>query len=332
VKVYGNDSIAIRGKKIEVQLAEIAQGELKFYLENPRLYTIVRVNGREPTQEEVEETLARMDHVKQLAQSIKEHGGLIDAVVVQGRTSVVLEGNSRLAAYRLLAKEDPIKWGTIRAKVLPENTTESEIFSLLGEYHIIGKRDWAPFEQAGYLYRRHKTHGVNIQDLAKEVPLSVRTISHLISVYQFMVERKERDVGKWSYYDEYLKSNSIKKARKQYPELDDLVVRKIRSGEIPRAVDIRDDLKKVVQAGGNVLHKFATGKKSFRDSVSAAIDKGTVDHGVKHLRKFREWLGGTDVQREMLKLEGDSKKEGVYELKKINAVISRLVKKLSPGR
>jgi len=326
---YGTDFLVLRGKKIPVDLADLPQVNLQFYLENPRLYTLVRTDGRDPTQEEVEERLSTMDHVRQLVDSIKENGGLMDAIIVQGGTNVVLEGNSRLAAYRILAKQDPIKWGKIKAKVLPESIGESEIFSLLGEYHIIGKKDWAPYEQAGYLYRRHKTHGVGIADLGKEINLSTRTIGHLIDVYQFMLDHKEHDVNRWSYYDEYLKSNKIKRAREQYPRLDTLVVKKIRSGEIPRAVDVRDELKKIVEAGGKVLDKFATGKRSFENSVQAALHKGIGDHGVRYLRKFKEWLGASETQVEITSLDGEASKECLYELKKIEALVSRLLRKLN---
>ena len=114
-----------------------------FYLENPRLYSIIRTEGQEPTQEDIQETLSKKEHVKQLVKSIQENGGLIDPVIVLGGENIVLEGNSRLAAYRILAEKDPIKWGKIKVKILPNNIPESSIFALLGEYHIIGKTDWA---------------------------------------------------------------------------------------------------------------------------------------------------------------------------------------------
>ena len=327
MKVHGTDYLLLRSKKIPVQLAEVAQETLIFYIDNPRLFSLVRADGRDPTQEEIQDVLSGMDHVKQLVQNVKENGGLIDPVIVQGGTNIVLEGNSRLAAYRLLAKQDPIKWGFMRAKILPKSISESEIFSLLGEYHLIGKKDWAKFEQAGYLYRRNSAHGVPVPQLAKEIKLSQRMISHLISVYRFMLDKGERDVNRWSYYDEFLKSNKIKRARAKYPELDDLVVEKVRSGEIPKAVNVRDDLKKIVEAGGKVLEKFATGKKNFDESVEAAQHK-VDDAGVARLKKFKEWVAKVENQQEIVALEGEARKHCVYELNKINDLVLRLLKKM----
>jgi hypothetical protein len=328
VAAYGNDVLVLQNKKITVQLEELPQTDLKFYLENPRLYTLVRRDGQDPTQEEIEEELGKMDHVKQLVQSIRANGGLIDAVIVQGGTNVVLEGNSRLAAYRILAKQDPVKWGTIKVKVLPDTISESEIFSLLGEYHIIGKKDWAPFEQAGYLFRRHKTHNVSIEALAREINIGKKLIAHLIGVYQFMVDNDERDVSRWSYYDEYLKSTKIKRARKEYPKLDELIVKKIRSEEIERAVDVRDGLKTIVEAGGNVLERFASGKRTFSASVQSALSKGAGDQGVQKVKRFKEWLAAASTQKEIIELEGGSRNECKYDLERIHKLLERLLKRL----
>ncbi len=94
------------------------------------------------------------EHVKELKESIKSNGGLIDPIIVRDGDFVVLEGNSRLAAYRILYKTDPIKWAKIKVTLLPKDIPESAVFTLLGQYHIVGKDPWDPYEQAGYLYRR----------------------------------------------------------------------------------------------------------------------------------------------------------------------------------
>lgn len=75
-------------------------------------------------------------------------------VVKRNGEYVVLEGNSRLAAYRLLAAKDPIKWQKVRVCILPEEITDGDIFTLLGQYHLVGRKDWSVFEQAAYLYRQ----------------------------------------------------------------------------------------------------------------------------------------------------------------------------------
>jgi hypothetical protein len=140
-----NDSLTLSGKEIPVRVGFLSHQELKFYPENPRLYSLVRADEKVPSQKEIEEKLAQMDHVKTLIQSIKANGGLTDPLIVRDGDYVVVEGNSRLAAYRLLAQREPIKWGMVKCKLLPKDISEDLIFLLLGEYHIIGRKDWQPY-------------------------------------------------------------------------------------------------------------------------------------------------------------------------------------------
>jgi hypothetical protein len=153
-ELSGKSSLTLAGREIPVIHRFLSQVALKFYPENPRIYSMISADEKTPSQLEIEHRLGDMDHVKQLVQSIRANGGLLDPIIVRDGDCVVLEGNSRLAAYRLLAKSDPIKWGKVKCCLLPSTIEESLIFALLGEYHIIGRKDWAPYEQAGYLYRR----------------------------------------------------------------------------------------------------------------------------------------------------------------------------------
>src|SRR5581483_7132061 len=256
------DTLLIRGTEIPVHTEMLEQFKLRFYPENPRVYSVLREDGKLPTQEDIRDRLLEMDHVKQLIQDIKANGGLIEALIVRDGSFEVLEGNSRLAAYRFLAKGEPIKWGLVKCTVLPANVSESLVFALLGEYHIKGKKDWAPYEQAGFLYRRYKQHDADLKALAVEIGLSSMKIKHLIDTYEFMLEHGEVDVNKWSYYDEYLKSKKVHRARKQFPELDQVILKQIRSQQIERAMDLRDQLPVICTAPGVALTKLASGSWS----------------------------------------------------------------------
>ena len=248
-----HDTLLLRRKVIPVLACSLPQAELRFYAENPRIYSTLwdqMLDGDEPTQEDIFRVLSKGDHVREtLVPSIRNNGGLIDPILV--RNGVVLEGNSRLAAYRLLAQSDAEKWKFVRARVLSSEISDSEVFSLLGEYHMVGKRDWLPYEQAGYLYRRFQSQGSSIQELSGEVGLVKSKVQHLITVYTFMVEHNDRSPDRWSYYDELLKGRRFDDARKQNSKFDDFIARKIASGEIARAVDLRDDLPKIVKVGGS---------------------------------------------------------------------------------
>ena len=166
------ENLTIGKIDFEVELKELNQADLQFYPENPRVYSVLNSAGADLTQDEIEKHMCSLDHVKQLKISIESNGGLIDPLIVRDGDFTVLEGNSRLAAYRLLCANDPIKWGKVRCKILPADIEEKTIFALLGQYHIIGRKNWEPFEQAHYLYRRHQQTRLPIEYMAKELGLT----------------------------------------------------------------------------------------------------------------------------------------------------------------
>jgi ParB-like nuclease family protein len=322
------ETLTLRGKEFPVRVGYMPQHQLSFYLENPRLYSLLRADGQDPTQGEIQAALGGLEHVKQLVQSIKVNGGLIDPVIVLDESFVVLEGNSRLAAYRILAESEGVAWAKIKVKILPKDIGESAIFSLLGEYHIIGKRDWAPFEQAGYLYRRHRHHNISVPTLVREIGLPKATITHLIETYEFMRTHKETDSEKWSYYDEYLKSSKIRRAREAKPELDKVVVDQIQSEEIPRAIDVREKLALIVQAGGKTLDRYVSGKYSFEDACENARDRGAGNEIHARLKKFKEWIVKATTEEDILDLKGEVRHKCAFELDKIKKKTDKLCSKL----
>ena len=163
------DSLIILGIKVPTTTQMLPQQKLKFFADNPRVYSIVRANGRQPSQEDIQEQLCEMEHVKELREDIKRNGGLLEPLIVRGGSFEVLEGNSRLAAYRQLASKEPIKWAMVKCSVLPDDVDDALIFALLGQFHIKGKKDWAPYEQAGFLYRRFSNHKVPVSVLSTEL-------------------------------------------------------------------------------------------------------------------------------------------------------------------
>lgn len=322
------DSLLIRGTTVPVETRMIRQTQLCFFAENPRVYSILRHDGQEPSQDDIQRRLLEMEHVKVLMQDIRRNGGLIDPVIVRDGTFEVLEGNSRLAAYRALAKNDPLKWAEMKCIVLPADIDDSLVFGLLGQYHIKGKKDWAPYEQAGFLYRRFKTHKLDAQTLALDIGLSQRQVKHLIDTYQFMLDHGEDDIARWSYYDEYLKSSKIKKARERFPEFDDVIVKKIEVHEIERAVDVRDRLPIICAGSAKILQKFAKGMTSFDEAYEHAVEAGGESAHYKKLTKFRQWLARADVEKAISNVQGQTGDRILYELDKLGQRIQALRTKL----
>ena len=86
-----SETIIIGKAEYPVEEKEMFQRELKFYPENPRVYSAINVSQGIPAQEEIERVLKGMEHVKQLRLSIESNGGLIDPVIIRDNDNVVLE-------------------------------------------------------------------------------------------------------------------------------------------------------------------------------------------------------------------------------------------------
>ena len=320
---WTSGSIPLRGQQVPVKHGTMLQQDLQFYVDNPRIYTIVGRSTGVPSQLEIASTLSQMDHVKGLVQSIRTHGGLIDPVLVRDGDFVVLEGNSRLAAYRILSNLDPIRWGTIRVTLLPADIKDELVFALLGQYHLVGKKDWQPYEQAGYFYRRHMDHGVDVATIASEMGLSKQKVQHLVRTYGFMVDHNETTIDRWSFYDEYLKSVAIKKVRHENPSMDACVVEKIRSHEIPRAIDVRNKLGIIAKAGGRPLATFLKQKNSFDRAFEMTADRS---EWFERLHRFRKAIGG--AQNDLRALSAEQRNKCIYELKQIQRIVEGTLRRL----
>jgi hypothetical protein len=324
--ILTGDSLIILGVKVPTTTQMLPQQKLKFFADNPRVYSVVRANGKQPTQEEIQEQLSELEHVKELREDIKRNGGLLEPLIVRGGSLEVLEGNSRLAAYRQLAHKEPIKWALVKCTVLPDDVDDALVFALLGQFHIKGKKDWAPYEQAGFLYRRFKNHKVPVSVLSTELGLGSKKVAHLIDTYRFMVDNDEVDISRWSYYDEYLKSNTIKKARKKHAEMDALVVKSIKSGDIERAMDLRDQLPTVC-GSAPVLKKFTEGKISLETAYERAVDSGADSVPYKKALTFRRWITDPEMDNLLENCPGKVRDKLMYEFDKIGTRIASLKKK-----
>ena len=323
------DKIISVGKEYDVVKIEINQSLLQFYPENPRVYSALSADYAEPDQETIEKIMITMDHVKQLKESIKANGGLIDPVIVKDKDFIVLEGNSRLAAYRLLAKEDPIKWGKIKCILLPENISESAIFQLLGQYHIIGRKDWSPYEQAGYLYRRIKKSNQSLEFIAKELGISKGNAENAIKVYEYMIANGDDHPEKWSYYEELLKNRSIRKYMETVDGLEDKIKETIKNNEVNMALDIRNVLGGIAKVqdkeSNKIMRDIADGKLDIYEGYKIIEDDGKSGKVYQTLKSFRKKINEEDFSKRMM---NENVSQIKFELSKIEKTIRMLLKKL----
>jgi hypothetical protein len=322
-------TITLIGVDYKYQELTMRQDALCFYPENPRIYSLLDVSDGVPDQDQIQKTMIGFDHVKQLKVSIKDNGGLIDPLIVKDIDNVVLEGNSRLAAYRLLAEEEPIKWGLVRCQVLPADIPDDAVFALLGQYHVGGKTDWSPYEQAGFLTRQHRATKRPIDQLAKVLGITVGDAKRLIKTYEFMAEQNDLEPTRWSYYDEYLKNRGIKRYREVYPDMDTVVAGAIQSGEIHEAMDVRKVLGEIAKSDSReakqVMQDIVNGGATIYEGLEILKDTGKIGDVYKDLQRFNDIINRKDFESRLSK---EDYGQTQYQLRQIKKRVDYLLNKI----
>ncbi len=316
----------LRNQDVPVRTMWIEQSKLRFFVENPRIYSIVRADGREPDQEDIYSQLLDLEHVRELKEDIKRNGGLIDPLIVREGSFEVLEGNSRLAACRWLYEneERAPEWARVKCTLLPADIDDRLVYALLGQYHVKGKKDWGPYEKAGFLYRRFRFHKDDIPTVAAELGMKAAKAQQDVEIFEFMVKHNETDPQRWSYYEEYIKSRRIKRAREAYPGFDDFIVQQIKTGAIPRAMDLRDKLPIVCEANPRTIKRFLDGSITLDEAHERAVEAGGENADYKRLRKLRQWLADKETENDLREASPAVAPKIIYELGKIEAFAKRL--------
>lgn len=328
-----DDTLMIGKESYPIKRCEIEQKKLLFFPENPRVYSVLNASDEKPSQEIIEKVMCKSDHVKQLKEAIRSNGGLIDPIIVRDGDFVVLEGNSRLAAYRLLNRQDPIRWSKVSVILLPNDIPEAAVFALLGQYHIIGRKDWDPYEQAGYLYRTLKESNKSQELLASELGITSSYIKKLIDVYQYMIDKDDNHPNKWSYYEELLKNRGIKKAFEKHPELEDKIINDIKNNRIKMAIDIRKlgDIGKLNDKLSNkILKDLAKGEEDLYSAYDIVESSGKMDNNFQLVSNFRKKISDENFFNKLLNDENLGDVE--FELNKIKRIVSNLLKKIERSK
>lgn len=172
----------------------------------------------------------------------------------------------------------------------------------MGQYHIIGRKDWDPFEQASYLYRRHEQTKLPIDYMAKELGVAKGKAEKMISVIQFMIEHDDLNKKHWSHYEEYLKNAGIKKFRETMSNLDETIAEAVKTEQINEASDMRKlgDIAKVGdKQSKKVMQKISTGEIDIYEGYSEVEDAGKFDDVVKKLKTFRQYINDDSIPKQM---------------------------------
>ncbi|EJL6421952.1 ParB N-terminal domain-containing protein [Vibrio cholerae] len=177
---------------------------------NPRLF----LETTKRDQESLIKSLANTADLKELIQSITENGYLsIEPLIVteheDGERLVVLEGNRRLAAIRLLqdralAKRCRISTPEELTPKVKDSLKEVAVYrvakvsdarSLIGFKHVNGPHKWESYAKAQFAYKwyvEEKDNGLTIDDIAAKLGDNNNTVRALVSA-MFVLEQAKNN-------------------------------------------------------------------------------------------------------------------------------------------
>lgn len=314
----------IGNKQLKYEEIEIPVVNLRFYPKNPRVYSILNEDEwADPDQGTIYEHMKRSEHVKALKLNISMNGGLINPILVSD--DIVIEGNSRLAAYKLLQEKDPIKWGKIRCHVFEEPLSDDDVFNLLCTFHVNGRKDWNAMEQAGLLYRRQQECMRPIEEIAKERGMKAAEAKNMVATFEIMKENDDIEQSKWSYYEEFrkIKSEVLKSEDKvENISVKQTILDRIKDGTIGESKDLRKIGKLLKMKGDRadkMLISYIMGKCDMDNISDLVSNTNVIDGAIKQASKMRDLLNDENVES---LLEND---EFRFLLNKIYKAISKLI-------
>jgi hypothetical protein len=315
-------SITVGDIAIPTEVRFISVTDLRYYKDNPRIFSILKQLGSSVTQDQIEQKLWDQDHTKDLFRDIKQNGGLLEEIIV--RDHEVLEGNSRLCAYRRLLKnakeakdENGVKkWSLIRAKILPPETDERTVFAILGLLHIRGKAEWKPYEQASYLFRQADAHRMTPAELAAQIggQTTEADVKNMINAYKMMEKYKDTDINRFSYYLEFVKSRKLDEVKEYLPaklDLEKSFSEWVESETIPRAEAVRD--LPTILRDKSARAKFLGKQVSFQEALELAKEHHPEAGSpfYNKLRKATEAMNNAEEARVREEIAEDRQKKNV---------------------
>ena len=260
---------------IEVSSDYLHIEKLKFLKDNPRVYSCTHGEagfndlpvGKQ--QEIIYQKLCEEPSVKTLVRDIKRHGGLMEPILVRFDTLQVIEGNSRLAAYRLLHVKYPEdEWDLIPCDIVSSLTDEAQA-AFLSQIHVKGKTKWAAYEKANFAFVRHKG-GWNLKKISKLFGESEQTIRFRIKTIELMKENEDTERSHFSYYDVLVRKAEISKEINKEGDLKNRVLEDIRNLGVCDSEE--DDSKFTAQEMRKQLPLILKKPKVLKKYISGELD------------------------------------------------------------
>ena len=293
----------ILGRAISFTEDYVAISSLKFLKDNPRVYTVTHGESGfeelldEEQQDHILGKLRQEPSVRNLIADVKRHGGLIEPILVRRDSMEVIEGNSRLAVYRILHTEQADgDWEWIPCHVV-SGLDDREQAAFLNQIHVKGKAQWSPYEKANFAYVR-RSSGWTIEVIAELFGESAATIRTRINVIELMIQSDDNQRSHFSHYDVLVRTPSIWKGVKERGPVRERIVEEIKaldsdSEQDFTAQDLRRKLPVIIRKP-KVLQRYVAGTIDLEEGYQRARVSRAEDR-VKRALSGLEEISKEDV-------------------------------------
>lgn len=318
------NSISVRGREIPFEFKVLGIDGLRYYADNPRINYIISTHEGEVTQEIIEHKLLALDTTKELVKDIEENQGLIEEILVIG--DEVVEGNTRLACYRRLAKKYPgeARWQSIPAKVLSPGIDPGDLFFILGTFHIKGKNEWSAFEKAAYIHRMVNELKCSTYEVAKQLGHHAGTIEAMLRAYETMSNiylplaatdvddfETQDALRKYGYFEAFYRQKDLAQRAKDTPRFVEDFCGWVLQDVFPKAECVRNELPKILnnKRAQKVFYDLADSEPELAYEEAELVlherKPEQMDPFYKGVKDFRDLLQEAPVEEIKADLEAD---------------------------
>ena len=298
---HEHNTTPIGGRRVTYSEDVIDIDQLQFWEANPRVYAAVRGTpdweqaDHLRRQHIITECMKNQESTRSVLEGLKLHGGQQEPLIVDMRGNFVIEGNSRLAALRVLAHENPGKWGAAICRCY-NDLTEEERFALLSEMHVVGKTEWSPYAKAATYWRQYHELGWDLPTIARVNRTNVAKVKMELATVDLMAKENELNERKFSWYNVLNSTRVINEVFEKNSQFRKRVLDVV-SDVSPEATDpvarasntFREGLKTLVKKD-RPLRKFCSGRRTLQE----AVDEAHMSSLSAKLRKVRDLLSNID--------------------------------------
>jgi len=323
------NTITVMGRIITYEIKDIDINDVQYYSENPRInYIISKYPKNEITQDLIQNELLKLEQTRERIKDLEENKGLIDEIYILNKK--VIEGNTRLCAFRMLSKKypDEKRWKTIKARILQDDVSEEELFYILGIFHIKGKTEWNAYEKAAYIYKMIVTLKKSPDEIGKQLRMQTKNIEAALKAYKAMknkyltnnknkgIDKQYEDLRKFSYFDAFYHQKELVEREENTPEFLNNFVTWVKEDRFRNAQSVRDLPKILNNKRAQKTFCVSEPETAYIEAMQILHqDKpGKVDKFYKKFEEFSSFLDSAEINKIKEEINENRNKKHLIEI------------------